>query len=214
MGIHHSRIALLEAHRDDGTFRRAGTGRSDALVVNNRTITLCFGIGLICTIWRNVRPRGLVQTALPLVGSVRITRYETSRQREGILVIDGYIEFIVRNDGIQTRVGHNLRDNTIVGTVAQHCETAYIIRALERWCVVELFARGSHDAAPGVGIGGVFTQLPLILVVRRGNTIAQRRSRPDVDVGGLRLYVPAVAVVAVMFTFRLVDVKPFGPFHS
>ena len=100
-------------------------------------------------------------------------------------MVDSHIEFIVRNDGVQTGIGHNLRNSTIVRTVAQHRHATHIIRTLERWRVVELFASSTHNTTPRVGIGGILAQLPLVLVVCGRYAIAQRRGRPDVDVGSL-----------------------------
>ena len=80
-----SRPTLLEANRDRLTFDATCTGRNNSTVVNRVTKTPRFGEGFICT---DVHPMLLVGTALPLVGAVRITRYNTGREREGILIID------------------------------------------------------------------------------------------------------------------------------
>ena len=80
-----SRPTLLEANCDRLTFNATSTGGNNSTVVNRVTETLRFGEGFICT---NVHPMLFVGTALPLVGAVRITRYNTGREREGILIID------------------------------------------------------------------------------------------------------------------------------
>ena len=80
-----SRPTLLETNRDRLTFNATSTGRNNSTVVNRVTKTLRLGEGFICT---DVHPMLLVGTALPLVGAVRITRYNTGREREGILIID------------------------------------------------------------------------------------------------------------------------------
>ena len=80
-----SRPTFLEANRDRLTFDATCTGRNNSTVVNRVTKTLRFREGFIRT---NIHPMLFVGTALPLVGAIRITRYNTGREREGILIID------------------------------------------------------------------------------------------------------------------------------
>ena len=118
------RPTLLEANRDRLTFDATSTRRNDATVVNRVTETLRFREGFIIT---NVHPGLFVGTALPLVRAVRITRYHTGCQCEGILVVDRHRLFVGRHRHIDTGDHGQLGLSTDGFTVADHCRTANVV---------------------------------------------------------------------------------------